>query len=45
LQVVAEGVAIVLDMDVSQLSHILVDDAVAFCKVDDFHGLKVLSQR
>ena len=45
LQVVAEGVAVGLDLDVPQLGHILVDDAVAFSEVDDFHGMKDLSQR
>lgn len=31
-------------MDVSKFSHILVDDAVGFCKIDDFHDLKDLGK-
>ena len=38
LQVEAEGASVGLNLDVSQLSHILVDDAVAICKIDDVHG-------
>jgi hypothetical protein len=41
LQVVAEGASVRLDVDVPQLSHILVDDAVACCKIDDFHSVIV----
>jgi hypothetical protein len=41
LQVVPESVSVGLNFNVPQLSHILVDDAVCFCKIDDFHGTMV----
>ena len=44
LQVVTEGASVALDLDVPQLSHILVDDAVAVSEIDDVHGSKVLGK-
>ena len=37
-------VAVGLNLNVSQFSHILVDDAVCFCKIDNVHGLKDLGK-
>ena len=41
MQVVPEGVSIGLNLNIPQLSHILVDDAVCLCKIDDSHGTMV----
>lgn len=44
LKVVTEGVAVGLNFYIPQFSHILVDDTVAFCKIDDVHGNIVLAK-
>ena len=44
LQVVTEGASVALDLDVPQLSHILVDNAVAVSEIDDVHVSKVLGK-
>ena len=44
LQVVAESASVALHLDVSQLGHILVDDAVAVSEIDDVHDSLVLDK-